>query len=253
MPEALPAAPPFRMEIFESYEEFEHYLHTSDALRGSRWLHERSLASSAEWLVLPGTCGLCLQPTQFKALTHGGELAPGGRVPNWREGLACDCTHALVNRERALLHYLLAHAYAEPWMRVLALGDYGALNPMLAKLVGSIDGWPGPLKATLEQAARPQGGYHLIVSVEQLNAELAQQSLLSKMGQLLAPGGALVFTAPFDIKPPTKESAGDGLVGWSVLDLLTNCGFATARACTYWSEEMGYLGAFNFIITAFKS
>ena len=252
MSETLPTVPPFRMNMFETYDEFEQFLHASDALRGSRWLYERSLASPADALVLAGTCGVCLRPTRFTASTRGGELAPGGRVPNWREGLSCDCTYGLVNRERALLHYLLAQSRAEPWMRALALGEVGALRPILAQLVGSLDCTPGPLQAALGQTAKPPGSYHLVLSIEQLTARLAQAQLLSAIARLLAPGGAFVFTAPFDIARPIDPPASDGPIGWPVLDQLIESGFATARACTYWSEELGYLGPFNVILTAYK-
>ncbi len=243
-------ATPFRMEVFRGYAEFAQYLQTSDAQRGARWLYERSLASSAAAVVLQGTCGPCLKPTRFTAPTQGGEPALAGRVPNWREGLACACEHRLIGRERALLHYLLAGSLLRPWTRILALGEVRALRPALTELSGHVACRYGPLDAVLAQVAAPRGGYHLIVSVEQLTAHLARPDVFGALAGLLAPGGAALFTAPFAIEP-TNDSKG-GPVGWGVLNALAEGGLTAARVCTYWSEELGYLGAFNMIVAASK-
>ena len=252
------AVVPFRMNVFRDYPEFEHYLRASDAQRGARWLHERSLASPGETVTLQGTCGLCLQPTRFTASTRGGEAVPGGRVPNWREGLACSCEHRLISRERALLHYLLAATVLSSWTRVLAMGDLVALHPVLSGLVSHLDCLPGPLDTAATSGVLPRRGYHLILSVEQLTSQVARPDILAGLAGLLAPGGMIVFTAPFIIDPPTKAcSEGDILarkaVGWEVLYALSSAGFTAARACTFWSEELGYLGAFNVIVAANKS
>ena len=238
------------MIIFKNYSEFKLYLNTSDAQRRVKWQYERSLASLEEAVVLSGTCGLCLQPTHYTAPTRGGESAPGGRVPNWREGLACSCEHGLINRERALLHYLVSASLLRPWTRVLAMGEVAALRPALAGLSRHVTYRPGPLDAARASGNPPRGGYHLILSVEQLTAALERADLLGALAGLLAPGGTAVFTAPFAVEPPVKRAPAEGPVSWGVLDALTRGGFDAARVCTYWSAEMGYLGSFNLIVAA---
>ena len=238
---------PFRMTRFHSRMEFEAYLTETEALRGNRWLYEQSLATPNDAVVLSGTCGLCLSSARFTAPTRGGETTGLGRVPNWREGLVCDCNQRLINRERALMHYLLDTSSLQPWMRVLGLGLLESLRPMLIQLSARLTYQPGPLDTIA--IAKPhlgEQGYHLIVSVEQFG----QPGMLSTLASRLVPGGQLVFTAPFDATgpEPTTKSA----VGWSILDRLCECGFADAQACTYWSEEFGYLGPFNFIFSAVK-
>ena len=256
MTDILASVAPFRMEVFRSYAEFERHLRASDAQRGARWLYERSLASPDKTVVLPGTCGLCLQSTRFTSPTYGGEPVPGGRVPNWRESLTCGCEHRLISRERALLHYLLATSLLRPWTRVLALGEVTALRPALSELSDYVECLPGPLDTALARLAPVRGGYHLIVSVEQLTARITQPGVLGMLIRLLTLGGAAVFTAPFTITTGPADGymlAADGPVGWGVLDALVASGFTAARVCTYWSEELGYLGAFNMIITANKA
>ncbi len=255
MTESLAKTAPFRTDVFRNQEEFALYLRASDAERGARWLYERSLASRGEAVVLPGTCGLCLQPTRFTSPTHGGEQAPGGRVPNWREGQACGCEHQLISRERALLHFLLDAGLLRPWTRVLALGEATPIRPMLAKMSDHVELRAGSLEGVLPQVEVPRGGYHLILSVEQLTARVAQPEILGALAAMLAVGGTCVFTAPFATSPPVaqvQEAARLGPVGWDVLETLNASGFSAARACTYWSEELGYLGNFSMIIVASK-
>src|SRR4051794_4531340 len=103
MIDILRGVAPFPKETYRSYSEFEAYLETSESKRKLRWLHERSLASKEATVTLSGTCGLCLTPTTFTASTRGGEPAPNGLMPNWREELRCGCERRFINRQRALL------------------------------------------------------------------------------------------------------------------------------------------------------
>ena len=239
---------PFPLETFRSYAEFEAYLAASDAKRGLRWLHELSLASTEKSVTLNGTCGLCLAPTVFTASTRGGEMAPNGRIPNWREGLACGCGHRLINRQRALLHLLAAEERLRPWTRVLLMGEVLALKPFLSAVSDHVTAWPDPLDAGFAAPAPPRGGFHLILSVEQLTARLAQPKVFAELHKLLAPGGMIALTAPFDVDAP--KAGVDGPLGWDVVDGLTTSGFSDVRVMSYWSEEFGYLGAFNMMLMA---
>ncbi len=39
-------------------------------------------------------------------------------------------------------------------------------------------------------------------------------------------------------------------IGWDLLALLRDAGFADATALLYWSNQLGYLGGHNFIVKA---
>jgi hypothetical protein len=239
----------FRMTEFRDREEFDLYLREIDALISNRWLYERSLATLKDAVVLAGTCGLCLEPAHFTASTRGGEAVGAARLPNWREGLVCDCDQRLINRERALMHYLLDTGSLQSWMRVLGLGQLGALRAVLADAAGQLLVWPGALdNVTAARVDLAEKGYHLIVSAEQFDACTTRPAAIVALASLLLPGGRLVFTAPFDVNAAGPAAAGP--LGWFVLDRLREHGFATAKACLYWSEEFGYLGPFNFIFAA---
>ncbi|SDE31947.1 hypothetical protein [Belnapia rosea] len=243
---------PFRAAEFRSREEFESYLKENERLMADRWLHEQSLASRSDRVVLDGTCGLCLEEAEFTSHTDGGEATAAGRVPNWREGMMCSCDRRLINRQRALLHYVLDTGALEPWMRVLGLGDMAAMQPVLQTCSARLVSGPGALL----QAARERDGlknpdYHLILSADQLTRATAVKDLFAMLRRILVSGGQFVFTAAFDPRAAPGEAAGpDRPCDWSLIPQLLDGGFANAKACLYWSEEFGYLGPGNFIFAA---
>jgi hypothetical protein len=63
-----------------------------------------------------------------------------------------------------------------------------------------------------------------------------------------------VFTVPFNVNNLVDDSSEDDLklMGWGILKLLQEAGFSDAKACTFWSEEFGYLGPLNFIFAAIR-
>ena len=177
-------------------------------------------------------------------------MAPNGRVPNWREGLACGCEYRLINRQRALLHLLAAEDRLRSWTRILLMGEVLALKPFLSAVADHVTLWAGPIDAGFTALEPPRGGFHLILSVEQLTARLCRSKVFAALDALLAPGGTIALTAPFDVNPPKPNRAGDHPIGWDVVDALAQSGFPNVRVMSYWSEEFGYLGAFNMIVTA---
>ena len=234
---------PFPCQVFRSRDEYALHAEDGASVRTNRWLFEQSLASSSETLTLQGTCGICLCQTRFTSTTRGGEVTAAGHVPNWREAMVCDCTQPLTNRERSLLHYLLAYGLLQPWMRVLAFGDLGGLYRPLRSMSGELMVHP--------VLVRPQSRLpvHLVVSSEQLNASNAGPDTFAEVAGFLVPGGHFVFTAPFD---PASLAPDDMRISWSVLKTLKSVGFSDAKVSTFWSEEFGYLGLFNFIFSASK-
>jgi len=244
---------PFRMIEFRERAEYDEYLRRSATVRGDRWLYEQSLATLDDAVVLRGTCGLCLNEACFTASTRDGEVVAAGRVPNWREELVCDCRQRLSNRQRALLHYLLAGGLLHPWTRVLGLGDLGALFPMLKAQSHDLTCWSGVVDLLPRNDSTPARAHHLVISMEEIDARWIQRESLAVVADQLADGGRLVFTTPFDVTAEGDPRPSDAApIGWSILTSLREQGFCDAKACLYWSEEFGYLGPLNFIFDASK-
>jgi hypothetical protein len=246
---------------FRSFAEFDQYYRQEKPLIDLRWRYEQSLATTEKRLLMNGTCGLCLVPVTFTSSSSGGEITTGGRVPNWRENLVCACERRLINRERALLHYLVAAGALQPWMRIVACGDLGGLRPVLAAMAASmLELEHAALEATpaREPGAGSDDRRHLLVWVESLERALLSPRLLAAIAERLTPGGRFVFTAPFDASAPDAAGlAGQGapvgdprFVGWDILPMLLAAGFHDAKASLYWSDELGYLGPLNFIFSA---
>jgi len=252
---------------FRSFAEFDQFYREQKPVIDLRWRYEQSLATTDKRLLMDGTCGLCLVPVTFTSATSGGEITAGGRVPNWRENLVCACERRLINRERALMHYLIAGGALQPWMHIFAYGELGGLQPLLAAMAARLTELdPAALAAT--PAPRIDAGSggdrgHLLVWVESLERKMLSPHLLSAIAERLTPGGRFVFTAPFDAGPPeTAVPAGQAVAGagapvgdprfvrWDILPMLLAAGFDDAKASLYWSDELGYLGPLNFIFSA---
>jgi hypothetical protein len=239
-----------------SQDEFKDYLRAGQTLLDRRYAYETERAKvvqpetltrslTAPILVSAGTCALCLRPTEFTTVVASGGV-------NWREQQICGCVHRLTCRFRALLHYIVTEIGPPPWTRLLLLGSASTIEPWLQKLA-------------MEIAVRARGGrllqppqfeaqqYHLVVSCEHLGAEPELDGVLRALRAALLPGGQLVFTAPFDTTAATSRACQPeqpGVLGWDIMERLRDAGFFDPAALLFWSEEFGYLGAYNMIFTA---
>jgi hypothetical protein len=260
---------PFRSTSLVSLAEFAEFTRENQPLLDARYLHERTLGSAEASISLDGTCAPCLRRARFSARTQGDDIMPDGRlVPNWREELHCDCEDRLNNRSRALLHFLQTVAGLRSWSRVLLFGPAGPADPRIAAAaavnrlarLGRAPGGGHRLDAG-------DAGFHLAVTADYLHRVPPLEAALAELHRVLVPGGWLVFTVPFHYRSATTVSRTDRLprragrlpgeaggdthaIGWDILDMLRAAGFADARAHTYWSEELGYLGPFNMIFSA---
>jgi predicted TPR repeat methyltransferase len=107
---------------------------------------------------------------------------------------------------------------------------------------------------------------HLVVSADHLHRVLPLDAMLAEVARVLSPGGVFVFTVPFDVSQEvTRSEVAQGIAngptltaqavhafGWDVMDRVRRAGFADCCAHCYWSEELGYLGTFNFVFEAFR-
>jgi hypothetical protein len=258
----------FPAASFVSYAEFLAYSAESRALFESRQLHERALALPPGAHVRPGTCAPCLRQARFSVTTEGGAQLPNGMVaPNWRDQLICDCRDRLGGRHRALLHFVETAITLSAWHRVLAFGRMSAAETRLCARLGETSAVPRLTSdaAGAHRIAAADASHHLAISLDYLHKVPSLPLALAELRRVLVPGGALVFTVPFRWDRPTTRSHVDLAaretlpvesgreiheIGWDILGLLRAAGFARCRAHIYWSDELGYLGAYNTIFSA---
>ena len=255
---------------FFSAAEFEAWCRDVASRLDARYLHERSLASSDSELRRPGTCAPCLRATTFRSRTETGEVMPtGARVPSWREEQVCGCPSRLGGRARALLHFVQASGGLMPWSRLLLFGPPAGTDTRLAALAGETvavprlsTAQPGPPRIDA-----PDASADLAVSAEALHRIPPIGEALTELRRVLAPGGQLILTVPLRYRSsetvsrvshlprlggrlPAEFGAEIHEFGWDILDALRGAGFVQASAHTWWSDELGYLGPFNFLIRA---
>jgi hypothetical protein len=263
----------FPGERFVSQAEFDVFRTANQDLLDARYAYEQSPAEQA-LTIRPGTCGPCLAPTEFETRdqhefgcfiqTHHA-LGPSA---NWRDGQVCRCPDRLNHRARAMLH-LMEHATGlDPWSRIMLLGSKSPLDARLAR------GRPAPVRQS-RLSYRPHGlaleardrVFTHVVSWDLLQRVPPLDLMLREVKRVLAASGVFVFTIPFHYRAASTISRlaeiprRDGMlpaeygtdihdIGWDILDRLRDAGFTRARAHHYWSDELGYLGAFNMLFTA---
>jgi len=247
---------------FISQAEFMAFRQQMQDRLDARHVHELAQVSGAAELIMHGTCAPCLRRAIFTSPTaHWARELDGRAIADWAEALACDCADRLSNRARAVVHFAQSLVGLAPWTRLLLFGPSHDCHARLARMVGAtiaIEGMPNLLPLAAED-----GAFHLVVAVECFHRIPPLPAVLVELRRVLAPGGSLIFTAPFlthaahsvsypNLPPKLlRQTAHD--FGWDLLDWLREAGFDHAQAHTYWSAELGYLGPFNMIFHAFCS
>jgi hypothetical protein len=270
-------APHFPATRLESGADFVRFQREQRALLDTRYGYEQGLATRGAELVRPGTCAPCLRPTVFRSSTAQGEkLADGRLVPNWRETMRCDCIHGLINRQRALLHFMQVVGLPS-WAHVLLFGPPSAADAYVSQAVKTVTAAPRLLRS-LAAGSDASAMFHLPVETDAVHVAVSQDYLhavpplgaaLSELCRVLMPGGSFIFTVPFHLTnaqstpapadvlaeagdSPAEFWGGVRSLGWDLLDQLRAAGFRDAAAYCYWSEELGYLGPFNLVFRAVK-
>jgi hypothetical protein len=254
-------APKFPAVRFAAHAEFQEFIATSQETLDSRYAYEQTLASSEPCLVQQGTCAPCLRATSFTSDTRGGDVLNDGRgVPYWREAMQCDCKDPLTSQQRALLHFVQATGVL-PWSKLLLLGLPAPVDSHLTAMVESV------MRVRPFPALTEVDSFHFAVSSNYLQNVPQLGAVLARLCAGLVEGGRFVFTVPFsfnDAKSVLMDTSRfKGQVpgefyesahkfGWDLLDRLRTAGFRDAAAYLYWSEELGYLGPWNFIFRAVK-
>jgi SAM-dependent methyltransferase len=125
------------------------------------------------------------------------------------------------------------------------------------------------------------GSFDYVVSLDVLEHVPDDRAAFSECYRCLAPGGVLLFTAPFDLASrenivrarmtedgsvghirtpeyhgnpvdPEKGALCYRYFGWEVIQQLEAVGFVDVQALVYWSRDLAYLGGDQVIFTARK-
>jgi len=238
-----------------SQDEFDAWGVTERPIFDQRWLYEQQQIKAGLSTVRDGTCGLCLAPTTFRS-----EAPDDAR--NWREEMRCGCAMQLSNRERAILHFLRARG-------AVARGRQFTLTGRESQIEGKLREWGHEVvrlprllggRLRLENSCTDQ-----LICADYLQHVPPVVPFMREVARIIRSGGELCLTVPFDVNAPgTKSrmielprSAVESAVplhlfGWDLLDLLRDIGFAEVAAHFFWSDEFGYLGPFNMIISGVR-
>ena len=193
--------PRFPAERFVSQSEFTEYCRAVQPALDTRYRHETSLTTRDDCVVQLGTCAPCLRRAAFTSDTAGWErLADGRRVPDWSDGLACDCADGLGSRARGLLHFAQSVAHLRSWSRLLLFGPASQADGRLAAEAGQTSrvlrllpgGAPHEWRLPAED-----GAFHIAVAADCLHRVPPLRAALAELRRVLSPGGSLVFSVPF--------------------------------------------------------
>lgn len=225
----------FPAASFVSRAEFEAWSERFTGTLATRGQFEQLLAADGTPIVQAATCAPCLRPT---ALTS--------RSTAWAREQACDCEDALSGQSRALLHAAMAEGGLRPWSRLLVMGPPAPVHRRL-RVLATEHAWHP------EVSTAAPGQHHLLIADDCLQRVPDLVRAAAGLRASTAPGGCLLATLPFRHRAAhTHRQSGGGTfdIGWDLLALLRDAGFSDAVALMYWSNQLGYLGAHNFIVKA---
>ena len=241
---------------------------------------------------VPGHCLVCSQDVAFLVgFEHCSLGGDGQRTPNWREHMRCPQCE-LNNRMRAAAWFLLAVSQPSDaiYLTEAVTPLFKALSSHRRRLCGSEylrDGTgrgkrnaQGIQHQDVTQLTFPDEAFNVIGSFEVLEHVPAYTRALCELSRCLRPGGTLLLTVPFILSSATTltratiddagqvthllppEIHGDPLddtgalcfyhFGWDLLDQLAEVGLEDTSISMFWEPRYGYLGGYQFIITARK-
>ncbi len=286
------AVPVLRSRKVSGPEEYARYASEMEQTYATRRDLEKELVEPGEKFTLRGYCHVCRKAVDFSVDYTACYGTNGSRMPNWREQLVCPSC-GLNSRGRGALHLIedLAHPSSASKMFVAEQSTplFATLARRFPGLIGSeylgADVPRGSVSAAgirhedLTALSFADGSMDAVLTFDVFEHVPDYRKALRECFRVLAPGGVLVFTVPFDvgsernivravvlpdgttkhILPP--EYHGDPVnpdggclcyqvFGWEIIRDLTAAGFRDAGVNFYWSRDFGYLGGDQMIFTA---
>jgi SAM-dependent methyltransferase len=280
-----------RMTRLRSFEEFRSFIDSPANRQAEMTAFEAGLLG-AETFTVPGYCAVCNRQTEFAVDYSWCAVHDGRRVPNWRERLECPGCH-LNNRMRAAAGRLLSVSkprdpiylteFISPLFQRVALKRRRAVGSEYLR-DGTARGSTNAAGVRHEDVTRltfPDAAFSAIGTFDVLEHVPDFRLALAEFFRCLRPAGAIVITAPFDLRSArtltraTVDEAGTithllppefhwdpvdpgGALcfhhfGWDFIDALTETGFVDAGLSVFWDPHLGHLGGHQFVITAGKT
>jgi SAM-dependent methyltransferase len=216
----------------------------------------------------------------------------GHRIPNWRERLVCARCGLNNRLRAAAGFLLAASTsktpiylteQVTPLFRLMVSKREGTIGSEYVRdgtAPGALNG-AGVRNEDVTRLSFPDSSFGVIGTFDVLEHVPEYRKALSEFSRCPRPGGTLIVTVPYllgssgtitratvdasgavtHLLPP--EIHGDPLdpdggalcfyhFGWDFMDALTGAGFAEAGLSLFWDERLGYLGGYQFAITARK-
>jgi SAM-dependent methyltransferase len=249
--------------------------------------------SSRRPAVINAWCAVCDSVQPMSLSCQFGRIQDGAAYPAWNETAICKSCN-LNSRMRALFSFVVHHLRLAPTAKIY-LGEqttrsYGKYKTRFSRLVGSEylgpDVPPGQERQVQGKTIRHEDLCRLSFADASLDAVVTQgvfehiadyKKVFAECRRtLIADGGLLIFTVPFDGTPSTQIRATvepdgtirhilppemhadplrDGILcfqnfGWDMLDDLRNAGFSEAAGHLYYGPWEGHFGYPRFVFTA---
>ena len=290
---AIDALPRLQVHRLAGRAEFERLL----ASGGDFEALERSLAERhpSGAFTFEGLCWVDARRVPFLVDYDYASETEGRPSPNWRERLVCPVC-GLNNRQRAMVHVATEVLRLEAAARLYLTEQVSAVHRCIAArfprtvgseflgpaaVPGSVDA-RGVRHEDLTRLCLADGSVDAVLTFDVLEHVPDYRRALSECFRVLAPGGALLLTAPFitnsdetrvratigtdgepvhhhppqyhgDPVQPDKGVLCYQEFGWDLLDRMREAGFAETCVLAFRSPEYGYLGGWQLAFAAWKA
>ncbi|MEQ1590628.1 MAG: glycosyltransferase [Gallionella sp.] len=287
----------FEFYRIASYDDYKRHTcrMASEFLRRSQ-IELELIQRDVDCFYIEGYCAVCGEYTQFQVgfMYSYQNMADGHPIPNWREHLNCiKCGYT--NRIRYILHFLKnvvrPHSDNRFYITEQTTPLFKKLQSDYPHLIGSEylgDNIPpgqyrgGLRNEDLTRLSFAEASFDVILSLDVMEHVPDDFAAISECYRCLAPGGTLVFTAPYHLdkydNTVRAQMNADGTVehlvlppeyhgnpvdpengalcfryfGWEVLDKLKSVGFSDVHVVGLWSRDLAYLGGEQIIFVATK-
>lgn len=239
---------PFPGVIFTHKDQFEEYRVSHSGLLDNRYKLEQRLVS-AEHVIVAGICPLIRQRTEFKTRVKAAAKTDAPLDIDWRNQQVC--SRGLPMGDRALAHYALYNSAKGHLGRIFYVSDKDGLSEILRPYSDSIE------RGDFAMLRKSERTYDTILIVNQMEHQPDQPDAMRLINARLAEGGQALFHINFhyfDVKS-VMQKTDNGIywaTGWDFLHRLAATDFCGGHAVSFWAQDTGYLGPYNFIFCASK-